>query len=351
MKKNNNIKLIIIVSVINLFIGVLLSSSISYAAVKYTSKDVTFTPNSSNWRVNNVDSALTSLYGLAGSFGVVPVGTINSMMGNTAPENYLICDGATYNIKDYPALAEYFKNELGSSNYFGGDGTTTFAVPDLRGEFLRGSGTNTATTFSGGTVGVHQDPTYFPYVIADQDRFEYVSATTANDGKGAQRNPDSFFNSTATRQYRLQDTSTVWESSTQLSTHFSSRPTNTSVLYVIASKDIYVEGKQNYSTDEKVVGTWIDGKPLYQKVIVKHFTSLQNNIQVELDMDNNYQLVNADVFHSYSNGKGLEHSRYGNTSYFFSWYINNNKAFIDNLISNISEYDIIVYVQYTKTTD
>ena len=26
-----------------------------------------------------------------------------------------------------------------SANYFGGDGETTFSVPDLRGEFLRGS--------------------------------------------------------------------------------------------------------------------------------------------------------------------------------------------------------------------
>ena len=233
MKKNNNIKLIIIVSVINLFIGVLLSSSISYAAVKYTSKDVTFTPNSSNWRVNNVDSALTSLYGLAGSFGVVPVGTINSMMGNTAPENYLICDGTIYNIKDYPALAEYFKNELGSVNYFGGDGTTTFAVPDLRGEFLRGSGTNPTTNMSGANVGVHQQGTDVVGAYFGSTRgIIYVGERLYHSNMSEKA--DNWVGNTGL-SYNYGNVSTKTEESTYSETigKGTSRPTNTSVLYVI----------------------------------------------------------------------------------------------------------------------
>lgn len=72
--------------------------------------------------------------------GFTPVGTVISVMGKTAPANYLACDGSIVNIADYPILADYFMAQFGSKNYFGGDGTTTFAVPDLRGEFLRGSG-------------------------------------------------------------------------------------------------------------------------------------------------------------------------------------------------------------------
>ena len=353
MKKLDNYtkRLIIMVSIINLVIGTLLSSSISYAIQGYSSREVSYSPNNSNWKVSNVDDALTSLYAMAGAQGVLPVGTINSIMGNTAPENFLKCDGTVYNIKDYPELAKYFKNQFGSSNYFGGDGTTTFAVPDLRGEFLRGTGTNNKTGLSGLAVGVHQDPTLIPRVIADQDRLEYVSANTSNDGKGDARNYDSTFNSTATRQYRLQNTSTVWEASTAATTHYSARPTNTSVLYVIATKDIYVEGKVNYSTEERVIGTWIDGKPLYQKVVSKHYSSYQSNIEVELNMDSNYLLHYADVTHSYSNGKGYEHSRYGSGSYYWGWYIVNNKAYINNLINNITDYDVVVFLQYTKSTD
>lgn len=60
-----------------------------------------------------------------------PVGEIIRTIGNETPKHYLMCDGSVYNIADYPHLAQYFKDNFGSSNAFGGDGTTTFAVPEL----------------------------------------------------------------------------------------------------------------------------------------------------------------------------------------------------------------------------
>ena len=60
-----------------------------------------------------------------------PVGEIIRTVGNETPKHYLACDGSVYNIADYPHLAQYFKDNFGISNAFGGDGTTTFAVPDL----------------------------------------------------------------------------------------------------------------------------------------------------------------------------------------------------------------------------
>lgn len=60
-----------------------------------------------------------------------PVGEIIKRLGSKAPKHYLPCDGTEYNIIDYPYLTQYFKDEFGSVNYFGGDGVTTFKVPDL----------------------------------------------------------------------------------------------------------------------------------------------------------------------------------------------------------------------------
>ena len=60
-----------------------------------------------------------------------PVGEIITRLGNTPPKHYLLCNGKEYNIADYPDLAQHFIDEFGTSNYFGGDGETTFAVPDL----------------------------------------------------------------------------------------------------------------------------------------------------------------------------------------------------------------------------
>ena len=62
---------------------------------------------------------------------LTPIGTIISFMGNIAPEGYFICDGSEYNISDYPDFVQYLQDQFGSVNYFGGDGETTFAVPDL----------------------------------------------------------------------------------------------------------------------------------------------------------------------------------------------------------------------------
>ena len=58
-----------------------------------------------------------------------PVGEIIRTIGNKTPKHYLMCDGSTHNIADYPYLAQYFKDTFGAINVFGGDGTTTFAVP------------------------------------------------------------------------------------------------------------------------------------------------------------------------------------------------------------------------------
>lgn len=60
-----------------------------------------------------------------------PVGSVISYSGINIPKHYLPCDGGIYNITDYPHLAEFFKDNYGESNVFGGDGITTFGVPDL----------------------------------------------------------------------------------------------------------------------------------------------------------------------------------------------------------------------------
>lgn len=64
-----------------------------------------------------------------------PVGHIMSQVGTVIPKHYLVCDGSQYNIADYPYLAQHFVDNFDKVNYFGGDGITTFAVPDLKNTF------------------------------------------------------------------------------------------------------------------------------------------------------------------------------------------------------------------------
>ena len=182
-----------------------------------------------------------------------PVGHIISYMGLTAPAHYLACDGTEYNISDYPYLSQHFIDQFGSVNYFGGDGTTTFAVPDLRGEFLRGTGTATRNTGSGADVGVHQDGTQ-----------QTLMANTNDDTNRLLFYKDSGLNSVSHIQNRdtlntaLGDVSAIsftpsnTGTSTLTGTRYTSRPTNTAVLYCIKYEPTYFM-QNTYIGNEEVV--------------------------------------------------------------------------------------------------
>ena len=216
--------------------------------------------------------------------GFTPVGSIIAVMGNDAPTNYLKCDGSIYSIADYPELANYFEEQFDNANFFGGDGATTFAVPDLRGEFLRGTGTNSHTNQgSGDDVGVHQDGSEITEVISNSGGNIVIAYNGWTQG--------SKEDSITQRGVGYASASTSKTSTTNYASKKTVRPTNTSVLYCIAIKNIYLDvadfgeevdendikeiigsnmpsARQNfieYSTDEQVVGKWIDNRPIYQK--------------------------------------------------------------------------------------
>ena len=62
-----------------------------------------------------------------------PAGSISAFAGLTAPAGYLLCDGSQVSRTTYSDLYAVVGDTFGA-----GDGTTTFNLPDLRGEFIRG---------------------------------------------------------------------------------------------------------------------------------------------------------------------------------------------------------------------
>ncbi len=59
-------------------------------------------------------------------------GTVVGLMSETIPEGYLMCDGSSLAIADYPDLYAVIGSQFGSED------SLSFNLPDLRGEFLRG---------------------------------------------------------------------------------------------------------------------------------------------------------------------------------------------------------------------
>ncbi len=312
--------------------------------------------------------------------GFTPIGTIISVMGTVAPRNYIACNGQVVNIDTYPELANYFEQQFGSKNKFGGDGVTTFGIPDLRGEFLRGTGTNShANQGSGAEVGTHQDSTYIPQTFGN-----YSGSSSSNIGIPIIDGHSNNGSSNADKLVQLDSNGTVYPAGTNnlkrinvnsasvniaatgvTGTHSAVRPTNTSVLYCIAVRNIYIDAKYDYSTDEKVVGTWIDGKPIYQKTIFcgQNAQCVTNGTRVLKDVAHNIinleRVINA-VGSCYQNQSTTPYSPItcmqlplnSSDTTGTTFGINaTNITLRNNNISYNSLTNIYITVQYTKTTD
>jgi len=116
------------------------------------------------------------------------------------------------------------------------------------------------------------------------------------------------------------------------------------------------KAKHNYSTDEQVVGTWIDGKPLYEKTIYvgSGFVSGTNNISHNISNFEKAVKINGVMQKSgqYSRPIG-EEINIGDYSAGVDTVnattiklIIGNGIIDDNLLDNLA-----ITLQYTKTTD
>lgn len=150
-----------------------------------------------------------------------PTGTIISFAADNPPEGYLECNGQEVSRTTYSQLFEVIGTKYGE-----GDGSTTFNVPDLQGEFLRGAGSNSHTNQgSGANVGIHQDSTYLSGSVGGG------SSTSAYIfGAGNWTTPNNFD--------RVETQTTEAAITTQSKNQNrivggTIRPTNTSVLYCI----------------------------------------------------------------------------------------------------------------------
>lgn len=306
-----------------------------------------------------------------------PIGTIISYMGITAPKDYLACDGTVYNIADYRELAEYIKRQFGNYNFFGGDGTTTFAVPDLRGEFLRGTGTNSHSgNGNGAEVGVHQDATTVGDFVVEAGGTNGMYAPLTTKG-GFATNADSVTlkakptdsADTVTGRYYFAkggNDSYTGDSGGSLKT---TRPTNTSVLYCIKyNTSVLSTPENNYSTEEQRIGTWVDGKPLYQitiqdtmPVVTTDGTRATKNIDISNLRIDKCICIEAFIFR-YENGgyrDCIPFDSINNTSLFSHLEVNRidySHDYSDNLFcacSRTTDNNRPFYatLKYTKTTD
>ena len=102
----------------------------------------------------------------------------------------------------------------------------------------------------------------------------------------------------------------------------------------------------NYSTDEQVIGTWIDGKPIYRKVfIIENTTTSETDIDVSsLNIENVIDISGI----AYNDSIQLPINFYNESGY-NSCYYSKHISSIKYKISHGNNARIII--EYTKTTD
>jgi len=103
------------------------------------------------------------------------IGEIRVFAGNFAPVGWAFCDGSLLPIAGYPTLYQL----IGTT--YGGDGQTTFALPDLRGRVVIHQGAGYTIGETGGvesvTLTTAELPTHSHPVLGTA-----TAATTANPG-------------------------------------------------------------------------------------------------------------------------------------------------------------------------
>lgn len=294
--------------------------------------------------------ALTGPMGPQGPDGN-PIGSIISYLGSTAPEGYLICDGAEYPIADYSQLAAFFEKEFGSKNHFGGDGTSTFAVPDFRNLFLRGFHGESEEKLSG-EIGAKQEGTEHYNLIPTNDGWRATRRFSAVDSQLPVPNADKMIGGLVSAS-----ATAMSNTGTKVYDSYTSRPVNAAVQYCIKATNnpMFASGASNdvYSTEETRIGTWVDGKPLYRKVFVGPFAGVNVSTVVGTETPDVDAVTYLSAITLLTNGRWTPFP-YPPSSTIWAvcqfaaddhkvYIITNNPVFVG--------HDVYVVMHYTKTTD
>lgn len=104
--------------------------------------------------------------------------------------------------------------------------------------------------------------------------------------------------------------------------------------------------KEIYSTEEQVIGTWIDGKPIYRKIFTGVSIMNQENAVMKNPAENVDTVVNA--YGQIENSSGMKLALSGDAQSVV-WANNEFTIYVNNVVDDIFQYKLVC--EYTKSTD
>jgi microcystin-dependent protein len=161
-----------------------------------------------------------------------PVGTIQAYGGITDPTGWMICDGRALSSSEYPRLFAIIGTSFGNGTTGAGSETGDFNIPDLRGQFLRGTDNgagvdpdaNSRTSSTGGNTGDN--------IGSAQAHAFQTHKHSLSNGTNVLRSGSSYGDSNGSPRYARTYTLSVGSPSTG-NTSSETRPVNISVNFII----------------------------------------------------------------------------------------------------------------------
>lgn len=266
-----------------------------------------------------------------------PVGTLLSRANGQVPRNYLECDGSTFNEGQYPALYLYLGTNVLPERF---DHTKLGDMESI-----------TVSTSSASQTTIEYDGFIFITTPYNTAFTIYINGTSFS----------SNVNAVANYCYALKKGDKIYTTAgcTCKVRYYKSH------LYIkavdgvdISNEDTFldtvknfVQEKNSYSTTEILTGgKWIDGKPIYRKVInfnseTEISTSGTNFTLVTLGLSDIDNVFNIYAFNT--TGSKTTKRRFSNIPFY--WYSDTTLQL--RAPTSITDYYLGLVIEYTKTTD
>ena len=302
----------------------------------------------------------------------LPIGAPMAWLSEVPPVGFLAFDGSEYNQEDFPELYEVIQNIPS----FHSDTEGKFKIPNLKGRVLQGADTvigelieaglpNITGTFSGDDINALQEYTgcfsLTKKLAPGQEAgngtdnlaiFDASSGETKTDGTLKTQDEPHVYGNSDTVQMDAFTVYWVIKATNYVSLEKNAiddtKTTNANAWSAEKTKAEIgtVDNKFNFSTDEIIVGKWIDGKPIYRKAMSIPEKSYYNWQFIDaIDNMSIDKVINATMYGT-DNNDGVHTDCMCNVV--ARRYSNNRFAFI------AINYDIIanqLVIEYTRTTD
>ena len=220
----------------------------------------------------------------------LPIGAIMPFGSDTIPDNWLLCNGQAVSRTDYQELF----NTIGIT-YGSGDGFTTFNLPDLQGKIPVGLDENDTDFDTLGNTGGEKTHTLTLNELPNNVISTASTGTNADgyiarggyttDGNynfGGQGQSHNIVQPYIVQNYIIK----AKQSSGVVATVIDGLNSTSATDALSANQGKILNDRFNYSTTEKVVGTWIDGKPIYRKVYYSTYPTPISNVNINIGFNN-----------------------------------------------------------------